>query len=133
MKTLRVKAQKENLDAVNDFVDSFLEEHDCPMKTQMQIDLCVEEIFVNIALYAYADGTGDAEVQISEQDGEVTLTFLDSGIPYDPLAKADPDTTLSAAERQIGGLGIFLVKKNMDQVAYRRVQGKNIFTMKKCL
>ena len=133
MKTLTVEAKNENLAAVNDFVDSFLESVDCPMKTQMQIDLCVEEIFVNIANYAYGDGDGDAEVQISALDGEVTLNFLDSGTPYDPLAKADPDTTLSAAERQIGGLGVFLVKKNMDHVSYRRENGKNIFTMKKKL
>ena len=126
---LRIEAKNENLDAVNDFVDAFLETHDCPMKTQMQIDLCVEEVFVNIASYAYGTGNGDAEIHISEEDGVVTLTFIDEGTPYDPLAKADPDTTLSAQERQIGGLGIFLVKKTMDTVSYRRESGKNVLTM----
>jgi len=128
---LKIEAKNENLDAVNAFVDAFLEAHDCSMKVQMQIDLCVEEVFVNIASYAYGDGSGDAEIDISEANGVVTLTFTDAGTPYDPLAKADPDTTLSAQERQIGGLGIFLVKKTMDAVSYRREDGKNILTMSK--
>lgn len=126
---LIIEAKNDNLDAVNEFVDAFLEAHDCPMKTQMQIDLCVEEVFVNIASYAYGDETGDAEIHISEEDGVVTLTFVDAGTPYDPLKKADPDTTLSAQERQIGGLGIFLVKKTMDAVSYRYEDGKNVLTM----
>ena len=128
---LKIEAKKENLDQVNDFVDSFLEAHDCPMKLQMQIDLCVEEVFVNIASYAYGTGSGEAEIRISEDNGVITLTFIDEGIPYDPLAKADPDTTLSAQERQIGGLGIFLVKKTMDTVSYRHEGGKNVLTMSK--
>lgn len=131
MQTLTVEAKGDSLAQVNDFVDGFLEAADCPMKTQMLIDLCVEEIFVNIANYAYPDGGGSAEVRISEEEGVVTLTFIDSGIPYDPLKKADPDVTLSAEERQIGGLGVFLVKKNMDSVAYRYEDGKNVFTMTK--
>ena len=126
---LKIEANNDNLDAVNEFVDAFLEAHDCPMKTQMQIDLCVEEVFVNIASYAYGDGTGDAEIHISAEDGVVTLTFIDAGTTYDPLKKADPDTTLSAQERQIGGLGIFLVKKTMDAVSYRYEDGKNVLTM----
>jgi len=131
MKTLTVAAKNEKLEEVTAFVDAFLEERDWPMRSQMQMDLCVEEVFVNIASYAYGDGAGDVEIRIEEEDGEVTVVFLDSGTPYDPLAKADPDTTLSAQERQIGGLGIFLVKKNMDAVSYRREDGKNIFTMTK--
>ena len=130
VQTLKVEASTDNLAAVTDFVDAFLEAHGCPMKAQMQIDLCVEEVFVNIANYAYSNG-GDAEIRLHAKDGEVTLTFFDTGTPYDPLAKADPDITLSAEDRQIGGLGIFLVKKNMDAVSYRRENGKNILTMKK--
>ena len=131
MQTLTVEAKKENLEQLTAFVDAYLEAHDCPMKTQMQIDLCLEEAFVNIASYAYGDESGEAELQISETDNGVMLTLLDSGVPYDPLTKEDPDMTLSADERQVGGLGIFLVKKLMDAVYYRWEQGKNILTMKK--
>ena len=133
MQSLTVAAAVDNLDRVNAFVDAFLEEHDCPMKTQMQIDLCVEEIFVNIAHYAYPEKDGEAEIRASETDGIVELTFIDSGIPYDPLKKEDPDITLSSQERQIGGLGIYLVKKNMDTVAYRYEDSQNILTVTKAI
>ena len=128
---LTVDATIENLAAVTEFVDSFLEENDCPMKTQMQIDLALEEAYVNIANYAYGDETGKAEIGISKNGDEVTIVLKDGGIPYNPLKKKDPDTTLSAEEREIGGLGVFLVKKNMDSVFYEYRDGKNIFTMTK--
>ncbi len=128
-----VPAEIEKLDEVTAFIDAFLEEHDCPMKIQMQIDLCLEEMFVNIAHYAYPDGAGAAEILVSESGGTVTITLIDSGLPYDPLKKEDPDITLGAEERQIGGLGIFLVKKNMDAVSYRYEDGKNIFSMQKAI
>ena len=128
-----VPAEIEKLDEVTAFIDAFLEEHDCPMKIQMQIDLCLEEMFVNIAHYAYPDGAGEAEILVSESGGTVTITLIDSGLPYDPLKKEDPDISLGAEERQIGGLGIFLVKKNMDAVSYRYEDGKNIFTMQKAI
>ena len=124
MKELFIEAINDNLDQVLAFVDEQLEENDCPMKVQMQIDLAVEEIFVNIANYAYDPETGPATVRVD---------VVDNGVPYDPLAKADPDITLSAEERQIGGLGIFLVKKNMDDVKYEYVNGSNILTLKKGL
>lgn len=133
MQSLTVAAAVDNLDRVTAFVDAFLEERDCPMKTQMQIDLCVEEIFVNIAHYAYPDKDGEAEIRLSETDGVVELTFVDSGIPYDPLKKEDPDITLSSQERQVGGLGIYLVKKNMDTVAYRYEDNRNMLTMTKAI
>lgn len=114
-----------------DFVDEQLELNGCNMKEQMQIELALEEMFVNIANYAYEGRTGKAEVIFSCDNGVAEITLSDSGKPYDPLKKADPDTTLSAEERKIGGLGIFLVKKNMDNVAYRYEDGKNIFTMSK--
>ena len=131
MKTLTVDAKIENLDQVTAFVDEILESADCPMKTQMQIDLSVEEMFVNIAHYAYKDKVGDAQIHVNLTEDGVTITMTDAGIPYDPLARADPDTTLSAQDRQIGGLGVFLVKKNMDEVAYRRENGRNVLTMRK--
>lgn len=129
--TLCLDATNENLPCVLEFIDKLLAENDCPLKTQMKIDLAVEEIYVNIANYAYGDGIGKAEIFADCKDGEVTITFKDSGMPYNPLMKADPDTTLSAAQRQIGGLGIFLVKKNMDDVSYAYENGQNILTIKK--
>jgi len=98
--------------------------------------VAVEEIFTNIASYAYPDGDGKVQLCMEfsqEEPSTMTLRFLDSGIPFDPLAKADPDVTLSAEERQIGGLGIYMVKKTMDEVSYDYKDGKNIFTMKKKL
>ena len=130
-KTLTVPAVTDQLDEVTAFIDAFLEERGCSVKTQMQIDLSVEEVFVNIAHYAYPEKEGDAEIRLSEADGVVTLVFADAGIPYDPLQREDPDVTLSAEERKIGGLGILLVKKNMDEVSYSYENGRNVLTLKK--
>ena len=103
------------------------------MKAQMQIELAVEEIFVNIAKYAYSPEVGRAKVRVElEQDPlKVIITFIDQGMPYDPLAKEDPDVTLSAEQRDIGGLGIFLTKQTMDDVEYEYKEGQNILTIKK--
>ena len=131
MNKLVIDATCDNLSQVIDFVDEFLEKNDCPMKVQMQFDLSVEEIFTNIANYAYGDETGKAEICVSAQDGVASVEFKDSGVAYNPLEKADPDITLSAEERQIGGLGIFLVKKNMDEVLYSYENGQNVLTLKK--
>ena len=128
---LVVKAKNENLYQVMEFINEFLEKHDCQMKAQTQIDLSIEEVFVNIANYAYGEGEGDCEIKLEFNGGIVKFTFIDSGMPFDPLAKADPDNTLSAADRQIGGLGIFLVKKNMDEVSYQYLDNKNILTLTK--
>ena len=130
-KKLCIEATNDNLYKVMEFVDNFLEEKSCLPKAQTQIDLSVEEIFVNIANYAYKDSKGDCEIIQRYNNGEYTITFKDSGVPFDPLAKADPDNTLSADDRQIGGLGVFLVKKNMDEVAYKYEDNKNILTLKK--
>lgn len=129
--SLTVDATTENLETVNEFIDGFLEKNGCSPKAQMQIDLCVEEIYVNIANYAYGEGTGKAEISIENNNGEVTIVFKDSGVEYNPLEKPDPDITLPAEEREIGGLGIFLTKKNMDSVTYEYSDNKNILTMKK--
>ena len=135
MDKIIVEAKVEKLDAVLDFVNKKLEDNDCPMKTQIQIDVAVEEIFVNIASYAYAPGEGDAtiEAEIYDDPLRIAIRFTDSGMPYDPLAKEDPDVTLSAEERQIGGLGIYMVKKSMDEVAYEHKDGNNVFTIIKNL
>ena len=135
VKELETDASVDELNNVISFIDETLEAADCPMKTQMKIELSVEEIFVNIASYAYAPGTGKAliRVGVSGEPSVVEITFIDSGVKYDPLAKEDPDITLDASERSIGGLGIFLTKKNMDEVSYEYKDGRNIFTMKKVL
>ncbi|MBE6724347.1 MAG: ATP-binding protein [Ruminococcaceae bacterium] len=135
MKELTVKAEVGCLDAVTDFVNGELESADCPMKTLMQIDLAVEELFVNIASYAYRDKPegGDALIRIDVLDGHARITFEDGGIPFDPTAKGDPDRTASAEEREIGGLGIFLTKKIMDDVIYEYCGGRNVLTVTKKL
>lgn len=133
MKELDITAVLENLDTVLQFVDTHLEQADCSPKIQMQIDLAVEEIFVNIANYAYHPETGPATVRVEVRpDGSaVTITFIDHGVPFDPLAKEDPDVTLPSEQRKVGGLGVFLVKQNMDDIQYEYLNGSNILTLKK--
>ena len=132
---LVVEATDENLPVALDFIERHLDQTDCPTKQRMQIRLAAEEIFVNIAHYAYAPDKGKAtvRVEVTEEPVAVTITFVDNGIPYDPLAKEDPDITLSAEERSIGGLGIFITKKTMDDVSYEYKDGQNILTLKKKL
>lgn len=135
MKKITVPAKTEELDRVLDFVNETLEGTDCSMRIQTQIDIAVEEIFVNIANYAYNPEIGKAEivVEITEKPVTVAITFEDSGVPYNPLEKQDPDITLNAEERDIGGLGIFMAKKSMDDIEYTYRDGKNILTIKKAL
>lgn len=127
------EARVDRLNEVLAFVDGQLEAAECPMKLQMQIDVAVEEIYVNIASYAYAPGTGPVVIRVAALDDghTVEITFIDGGVPFNPLEKDDPDVTLSAEERQIGGLGIFMVKKSMDEVIYAREDGNNVLTLRK--
>ena len=133
MKELDILAVLDNLDDVIAFVEGELETLNCPREQIFQIDICVEEIFANIANYAYNPETGPATIRVEVKDDprSVVLTFLDHGVPYDPLAKDDPDVSLDAAKRQIGGLGVFIVKKSMDHMAYEYKDGQNILTIKK--
>ena len=135
MKELVVEADRKNLWEVQSFIDEQLEEVGCPMLTQTAIGVAVEELFVNIACYAYGDGNGKTLIQVTVHEDPLSaeITFIDSGVQYDPLAKEDPDTTLSAKERKKGGLGIFMVKNTMDNVIYEYKDGKNILTIKKKL
>ena len=130
---LEIAAELEKLPLVLSFLEQHLEEADCPPKTQMQIAIAAEEIFVNIAHYAYTPGTGMATVRLELSPAPVTVavTFIDCGVPFDPLAKPDPDVTLSAEDRQIGGLGIFMTKKTMDNVQYEHKDGRNILRLEK--
>ena len=135
MKTLTVPARIDQLEVVQEFIQQELEKQDCSPKAQIQISIAVEEIFVNIAHYAYKPVEGDATIrcEVGGDPLEVTIQFLDHGKPYNPLAKEDPDVTLSAEERGIGDLGIFMVKKSMDSLDYEYHDGKNILTIKKSL
>lgn len=133
MKELTVDATIENIAQVTAFVNEMLELYNCPMKAQMQIDIAIDELFGNIAYYAYNPDIGPATVKIEviEEPMAVVITFIDSGIPYNPLEKVDPDTSLSAEEREIGGLGIYMVKKSMDDITYEYKDGKNVLTIRK--
>jgi anti-sigma regulatory factor (Ser/Thr protein kinase) len=135
VKELKIEARTENLNQVMAFVDESLEEAGCSMKVQMQIDIAVEEVFVNIAHYAYTPDTGDAvlRVELQENPRAVSITFEDRGVPYDPLAKPDPDISQSLRNRQRGGLGIFMTKQYMDGVEYQYRDGQNILTLVKKL
>jgi len=133
MKELTIAATVENIETVTEFVNEQLEAYDCPMKAQMQIDIAIDELFGNIAHYAYNPEVGSATVRVEviEDPLSVVITFIDNGVPYDPLKKDDPDTTLSADDRDIGGLGIFMVKKTMDDILYEYKDGQNRLTIVK--
>jgi len=135
MKELNISATVENIPVVTAFVDEQLEALNCPLKAQMQIDIAIDELFGNIAQYAYNPDIGSAtvRVEVSEDPLAVIITFIDGGIPYDPLKADDPDITLSAEDRTLGGLGIYMVKKSMDAIIYEHRDGKNILSIKKAL
>ncbi len=135
MKTLRVPAEVKQLPVINEFISEELEKYGCSMAVQMQVELAVEEIFVNIANYAYHPELGEAEVDVDAGGDPPTITirFLDHGKPFNPLEREDVDVTAAAESRSIGGLGILLVKKNMDDVEYSYEDGKNILTIRKKL
>ena len=133
MNKLVVPAEIDKLDDVIAFVDTSLEGHEYSDKTLMEIEIAVEEIFVNIASYAYPPGTGvvSVETDISSKPETLIARFIDNGIKYDPLEKEDPDTGLSVEDTPIGGLGIFITKESMDDVIYEYKDNKNILTIRK--
>ena len=121
----------ETLPEVISFVEETLESYECSMKNQSAICIAIEEVFVNIANYAYKDDVGNVSIRVSfnEDTREVTFCISDKGIPFNPLAKSDPDITLSLEEREIGGLGIFITKKTMDKVKYAFENEENVLTI----
>ena len=135
MKEMNIEATIDNIPTVTAWVDEQLEALDCPMKAQMQIDIAIDELFSNIARYAYNPETGPAtvRVEVAENPMAVVITFIDKGIPYDPLKQEDPNTHLPAEEREIGGLGIFMVKKMLDNVEYEYTNNCNKLTLTKNL
>ena len=130
MKKLTVEASLKNLDEVIGFINNELERQNCPPELQTQIDLAVEEIFVNIVNYAYQSASGSVRIGIAVGE-EVVIRIEDTGAPYNPLERSDPDLDKPLMERDIGGLGIFLVKKMMDKVDYMRIDNKNVLVMTK--
>lgn len=132
-KILVVDAVVENIEKVTEFVNGYLKLWGCPAKARAQIDIAIDELFGNIAKYAYRQQPGVAVVQIevTKEPLAVIITFTDHGTPFDPLANADPDITLGAEKRQTGGLGIYMVKQSMDQVIYAYRDGKNILQIRK--
>lgn len=133
MKELLIDATVENIETVTAFVNEQLEVLNCPIKSQTQIDIAIDELFGNIAHYAYNPEVGPVTVRVEVTGDPITviITFIDHGIPYDPLKKEDPNITLSAEEREIGGLGIYIVKKSMDDITYEYKDGQNILKIKK--
>ena len=133
MKELTVIARVDQLDYVLQFINLELNEYGCPKKERMQIAIAVEEIYVNIAQYAYAPKVGTVIIRFwtEYEPMRFTIQFVDGGKPYNPLTKPDPDISLDAEKRGIGGLGVFIVKKNMDDVRYEYMNGKNVFTISK--
>ena len=133
MNELNIEATIENVPIVTAFVDDKLEKLDCPIKVQTQIDIAIDELFSNIAKYAYHPEIGPAtvKVEVEEDPMAVVITFIDQGVPYDPLANEDPDISLGVDDREVGGLGIYLVKKTMDDISYEYKDGHNILRIKK--
>lgn len=133
MAEITIQARLDQLDKVLSFLEEQLEQYGCTMKQQMQIAVAVEEIYVNIAHYAYPEKEGFVAIWIGveEEPLQAVITFCDEGIPYNPLLRENPDITLSLEERGIGGLGIYLVRKTMDDVIYTFHEGKNMLTLKK--
>ena len=121
----------EKIPELTALVDERLEALECPIKAQMQIDVAIDELFSNVANYAYENGVGriTTRFEFDPDAREVRISFIDSGMPYNPLEKDDPDVSLPPEERDIGGLGIYLVKKTMDALLYEYRDGRNIVTI----
>ena len=131
---LTVAANDDEIDAIGEFLDNLLEDVPVSAETRAQLDMAVEEIFVNISHYAYGEGTGEVVVRggvTAEPPHTVTLSFEDEGVAFNPLDRKPPDLTPAVRRRQIGGLGIFLARSMSDEIGYERKDGKNILTIKK--
>lgn len=128
-------ATAEALPLVLDFVEKELEAAECPAKALHQVLIATEEVFVNIASYAYYPEIGEATIRCSVDRGplRVAIQFLDRGQPYNPLEHKLPDTSAAADEREIGGLGILMVRKSMTEVDYEHRDGTNILTIRKVI
>ena len=135
MKQMTLPARRKNIPLIIDFVNRELESLGCSRKTEAQIDIAIDELYSNIANYGYEEDDGQVTVTLDTDTvpRTVMISFTDEGKPFNPLERADPDVTLSAKDRKIGGLGIYMVKKSMDDVSYEYKAGKNILTIRKTL
>ena len=136
MREIELEAKRENLHQVFDFVTRELEPYISEKKMLRQFKLCVEEVFLNIAQYAYHPKTGPAKILLSVLDEgplRVEISFIDHGLPFDPLEAGEPDLDADLDERRVGGLGIFLVRTHMDDVYYEYKNGENVLTLEKTL
>lgn len=130
---IKMPATDENLDKATEFITDCLSEKGVGMKTVNQMTLAAEELFVNVAHYAYAPDVGEVEITVQVDGDKLMMKFIDGGRPFNPLEKKDPDVTLAAEDREIGGLGVFMVKRLVDNIYYEYVDGKNILTLEKLL
>ncbi len=135
MKELKIEADKNNLNIVLEFIDGILKEAGCSVEIMSVIDIAVEEIFVNVSSYAYAPITGEVTMraEVIKDKNELQITFLDSGVPFDPLQKEDPDVDVAIEDRPVGGLGVYMVKMSMDKVEYEYKDGANVLSIVKNL
>lgn len=135
MKELKIPALVENIEKVTEFLNEYLESLNCPLKIQMKIAIVIDEIFSNISYYAYGEEKGEATIRIEKMENPngVQITFFDQGMPYNPLKADEPDTSLPADERQIGGMGILMVKNIMDEISYEYADGQNVLKMFKII
>ena len=132
MQSLKIPAKLENLHTMMAFVRSFMESNNTNNTAIMQTELAIEEVLVNIINYAYPDKNGDIEVSCEWESGRKAIfKIFDNGTPFDSVNKKEPDITIPIEEKSIGGLGIFLLKKMMDDVKYERVNAKNVLTLVK--
>lgn len=134
MAEITVRAAPEQIDAVMDFVNQQLDALSCPEEARVDLDVAVDELLSNIIRYAYGPGTGTVTVRVETREEPMTviLTFVDRGVPFDPLAEERPDTTsLPTRERPMGGLGLYLVRSLVDEIAYARRDGRNELTIRK--
>jgi anti-sigma regulatory factor (Ser/Thr protein kinase) len=134
VKEIQTETRLENIALITEFVNEQLEAIGCSKQARIKIDIALDEIFSNIVKFAYGDETGIVTVRIDspdDQPDEVIISFHDSGTPFDPLAAKEPDITLPASERKKGGLGLFIVKKTMDEVRYEYRDGQNNLTFRK--
>ena len=125
---LSLRPDMDSMPRAISYVEGVLEAAGVPMRTAAKLNIAVDEIYANIIMYS---GASQAHILCRAEDGQVTLSFSDDGIPYDPLDAPEPDTALAAEEREIGGLGIFMVRKSMDQISYSRLEGRNVLTLTK--
>jgi serine/threonine-protein kinase RsbW len=133
-KELRIKNQMAELEKVSQFIDEIGEELGLSMELIMNLNLVMEEMVVNVISYAYPEGT-DAEIELLAKSdaNELTLVLSDQGKEFDPTKKKDSDMSVNPAERELGGMGIYIVKNLMNKVTYQRLEGRNLLTMTKSI